>query len=372
MTRVFILFSVVSTVAIADKFAREIDAERPYDDISRGDVVVRGPDWKWRDQDGGNGERGVVTDITRWTGESSPRKYAVRVRWDKSGLVNLYRYGAENKIDVRVIGKRSEPFVRWHSLDEDVSAGIDEFTTIENEEREILIKLYRDTSFGRGWISAEKWRFEENARPCEESWEGVVCESSRVIALDVSNNGLRGALPRELTGLVALRSLTVANNALTGSFAPRGDGLRMMTRLRFVAAHNNAMSGPLPSEMGSLTELEWLSMYNNAFTGTIPPEYGNLRKLSALYLQINRLTGHVPIELGKLSELRELSLHQNDLSGPVPSVVRLSLSQTKIRSDGSASSSRAARLSKDRKGVGDSHNRRGDEDTVLVADERDL
>ena len=37
-----------------------------YDDIDVGDVVMRGIDWKWGNQDGGEGKTGVVVDITRW------------------------------------------------------------------------------------------------------------------------------------------------------------------------------------------------------------------------------------------------------------------------------------------------------------------
>ena len=37
-----------------------------FDDINIGDVVMRGVDWQWGDQDGGEGETGVVVEITRW------------------------------------------------------------------------------------------------------------------------------------------------------------------------------------------------------------------------------------------------------------------------------------------------------------------
>ena len=37
-----------------------------FDDINIGDVVMRGVDWQWGDQDGGEGSTGVVVEITRW------------------------------------------------------------------------------------------------------------------------------------------------------------------------------------------------------------------------------------------------------------------------------------------------------------------
>jgi hypothetical protein len=74
----------------------ETDTVCSYAPLSEGDAVIRGPDWKWDDQDGGPGGRGVVTE-----GESDG---CVRVQWDKSGSTNEYRMGAEG-------GKRDLIFV---------------------------------------------------------------------------------------------------------------------------------------------------------------------------------------------------------------------------------------------------------------------
>ena len=62
---------------------------------SVGDVVVRGPDWKWLDQDGGAGQTGRVAsgiDDDGW----------ISVRWDVSGVTNKYRFMPDKK-DIRVI-----------------------------------------------------------------------------------------------------------------------------------------------------------------------------------------------------------------------------------------------------------------------------
>ena len=58
-----------------------------------GDTVVRGPDWKWENQDGGEGSKGVVTDIKR--------KGWVIVKWDKTK--HDYRFGAQNAFDLEVV-----------------------------------------------------------------------------------------------------------------------------------------------------------------------------------------------------------------------------------------------------------------------------
>lgn len=54
--------------------------------LAVGVAVVRGPDWRWGNQDNGAGNRGVVAEIkpTGW----------VAVQWDGSEGLNTYRYAA--------------------------------------------------------------------------------------------------------------------------------------------------------------------------------------------------------------------------------------------------------------------------------------
>ena len=61
--------------------------------------VVRGPDWEWGDQDGGEGHVGTVVEV----GEpmSSDGGRAVVVQWDSAGR-HRYRCGLEGKYDLRV------------------------------------------------------------------------------------------------------------------------------------------------------------------------------------------------------------------------------------------------------------------------------
>lgn len=66
-----------------------------------GDRVTRGPDWKWRNQDGGNGCTGIVEGIRSWDG--SEDKTGVIVRWDATGESNTYRWGEEGCYDLHVV-----------------------------------------------------------------------------------------------------------------------------------------------------------------------------------------------------------------------------------------------------------------------------
>ena len=64
--------------------------------------VVRGPDWKWGDQDGGEGCVGtvvVVCDSEEDHGRTTGR--AAVVQWDAGNRCN-YRCGIEGKYDLRV------------------------------------------------------------------------------------------------------------------------------------------------------------------------------------------------------------------------------------------------------------------------------
>ena len=62
--------------------------------------VVRGPDWKWGSQDGGEGFVGTVVEIGR-SGASSPDETVI-VRWD-SGTKTNYRVGYQDAYDLRVV-----------------------------------------------------------------------------------------------------------------------------------------------------------------------------------------------------------------------------------------------------------------------------
>lgn len=62
--------------------------------------IVRGVDWKWRDQDGSPTGVGTVTGELRngW----------IEIQWDHGGA-NSYRMGAEGKFDLQLAGEDSRP-----------------------------------------------------------------------------------------------------------------------------------------------------------------------------------------------------------------------------------------------------------------------
>ena len=62
--------------------------------------VVRGPDWKWGQQDEGEGHVGTVVEIGKQGSATSPDKTVV-VHWDSGSRTN-YRVGYQGAYDLRV------------------------------------------------------------------------------------------------------------------------------------------------------------------------------------------------------------------------------------------------------------------------------
>ncbi|XP_005986112.1 E3 ubiquitin-protein ligase MIB2 isoform X2 [Latimeria chalumnae] len=68
--------------------------------IFQGAKVVRGPDWEWANQDGGEGKAGKVVDIRGWDVETG--RSVASVTW-ADGTTNVYRMGHKGKVDLKCI-----------------------------------------------------------------------------------------------------------------------------------------------------------------------------------------------------------------------------------------------------------------------------
>ena len=65
--------------------------------IFKGANVARGPDWEYKNQDGGSECEGVVIEITDWDNDS--KRDAARVSWQRGQRENVYRIGREGKVE---------------------------------------------------------------------------------------------------------------------------------------------------------------------------------------------------------------------------------------------------------------------------------
>ena len=237
-----------------------------------------------------------------------------------------------------------------------------------DSDRATLEALYQAT-MGASWTNSRRWL----ASPALGEWFGVESDSlGRVVALDLTDNGLSGELPARLGHLPALTRLRIGSNALsgrlptslttlslrelrysgTGLCTPAGTSFRAW--LNTITVHEGtgvecastsdrdilvilyrATGGPnWTIRTNWLTDLplgEWhgvdvdaeghvirLHLMENNLNGVIPPELGRLSHLEDLQLYGNPLTGPIPSELGNLSRLRKLDLFFTQLGGTIP------------------------------------------------------
>ncbi|XP_004695338.1 PREDICTED: E3 ubiquitin-protein ligase MIB2 [Condylura cristata] len=79
----------------------------PLRGIFQGAKVVRGPDWEWGSQDGGEGKPGRVVDIRGWDVETG--RSVASVTW-ADGSTNVYRVGHKGKVDLKCVGEAAGGF----------------------------------------------------------------------------------------------------------------------------------------------------------------------------------------------------------------------------------------------------------------------
>ncbi|KAI3439974.1 Malectin_like domain-containing protein [Psidium guajava] len=123
-------------------------------------------------------------------------------------------------------------------------------------------------------------RFGWNGDPCvpqQHPWSGIDCRlnSTRnnwvIDGLGLDNQGLRGFLSPNVSGLHHLQSINLSGNSI---------------------------QGPIPSSLGTIPRLEILDLSYNSLNGSIPESLGQLTSLKKLNLNGNSLSGKVPTALG--------------------------------------------------------------------------
>ncbi len=197
---------------------------------------------------------------------------------------------------------------------------------VSEGDRATLESLYTALS-GAGWTNDGSWL--TNA-PIDE-WYGVTADDEgHVTALDLSNNGLEGALPAEIAQLALLTDLSLDGNGLAG---PIPEELGSLGDLERLSINSASLSGSLPAELGDLSSLTSLSLEGNSLSGALPSELGDLMALETLDVSGNDISGVIPAELGDLGSLAMLDLSDNAVTGSIPAAL-LSLPLTTFGWDG--------------------------------------
>ena len=120
----------------------------------------------------------------------------------------------------------------------------------------------------------------------------------QVLNLGGARTLLVGTIPPELGNLENLRELTITCAQLTGSIPPELGNLSHLWKLHLEGCRvSGGLSGPIPRDLTRLENLSSLTLAHNDLEGPIPTEIGSMARLSYVNLRGNRLTGCVPLEL---------------------------------------------------------------------------
>ncbi|MEW6220808.1 MAG: hypothetical protein AB1634_14925 [Thermodesulfobacteriota bacterium] len=130
--------------------------------IGKGMIVVRGPDWKWGDQDGGRGGGGTVV-------ESKDSDSWITVKWD-NGNRNNYRWGADGKYDLEVLSYGDGSAVAARTTTADADDDTDSCT--------FMYEIYR-RCFGAG--------IGESVDTCAEISAGIITKLSDSMSSELSS-----------------------------------------------------------------------------------------------------------------------------------------------------------------------------------------
>ncbi|EPS58736.1 hypothetical protein M569_16077, partial [Genlisea aurea] len=86
----------------------------------------------------------------------------------------------------------------------------------------------------------------------------------------------------------------------------------------FLDLSYNGLAGAIPKEIGSMYYLSILNLGHNRLSGALPQELGSLKNVAILDLSYNELNGTIPQSLTGLTLLGEMDLSNNRLSGMIP------------------------------------------------------
>lgn len=212
----------------------------------------------------------------------------------------------------------------------DLEQLIEEGETALLEERAALVALYNATD-GAHWKNNTNWCSD---KPLSE-WYGISTdpETNRVVGLDLSHNGLNGALPAEMANLRRLNSLFLYE---TEGFITNLDPIFDLPNLEELAFgigsqwDENPIGGneeqliqshmmAVPAGIGKLKSLKRL--FASGINADLPEEFFGLDNLETLSLWSFNTGRPLQVGFGKLTNLRALtisSLYEDKVAGVIP------------------------------------------------------
>ncbi|KAL6007016.1 hypothetical protein ACLOJK_032512 [Asimina triloba] len=150
--------------------------------------------------------------------------------------------------------------------------------------------------------------------------------------LDVAQNHLSGSIPDGFQGLIAMANQQKSNRVLSYGFGSYYEErllvstkqqeleyTRTLSLVICIDLSDNNLSGAIPKQLTSLSGLIVLNLSRNHLDGKIVDKIGMLEALESLDLSWNQLSGEIPSSISALHFLAYLNVSYNNLLGRIPS-----------------------------------------------------
>lgn len=198
-----------------------------------------------------------------------------------------------------------------------------------------LVSFYNEMG-GDKWTNNTNW-----LKGKVSTWYGISLDGTRVSAINLFDNNLKGQIPSALVNLSKLSEISMGRDSIYGTIPSTFGNLKELYSLSiiqtaltgeipasigdcailfFLRLSQNGLTGTIPSSFSKLTKLGWLQFSNNKLSGNFPAVVTSLKALWTLELDNNNFTGNIPSEINTLTNLRNLSLNNNRFNGTVPSI----------------------------------------------------
>ncbi|XVF08311.1 hypothetical protein REPUB_Repub06bG0215600 [Reevesia pubescens] len=209
----------------------------------------------------------------------------------------------------------------------------------QSQQRDLLLGLKNNLN---STLSVKLVKWNQTTDCC--SWDGVSCdEGGQVIGIDLSNQLISGAIENSssLFRLQHLQRLNLANNNLSFAFPSVFDMLANVDNLNL---SNAGVKGQIPAEISRMTKLVSLDLSVSLYLGrslklekpNLEMLVQNLTRLRFLHLdgvKISASRNEWCQALSSLTNLEVLSMSNCNLSGPIDSSLSKLQSLSEIRLD---------------------------------------
>ncbi|KAK1382121.1 putative LRR receptor-like serine/threonine-protein kinase [Heracleum sosnowskyi] len=165
--------------------------------------------------------------------------------------------------------------------------------------------------------NSQNWRTEKSSKNPEGYNNTVMCNCTypdglcHVEYIILKGQNLDGILPPSLAKLPYIKDIDLTNNYLRGNIPREWASLQ---RLDYLMFSSNSLTGMLPTSFAGLRNLTDFRISDNNFTGQIPKFIQNWKKLERLDIGASGMTGPIPSGISSLHQLKSLTI--TDIGGP--------------------------------------------------------